>query len=186
MFNNKPENPKIKVTKYINGKDANTSASAVWLKADAAKMNVKVVVENNGNTPLDKVKVTDIIKGAKNQYINASLNKATYTIKDKSGKTVKQGVANGSITLNPGDKAEVTVTVASPEKNTMHRNDVTAVGYYGDIKVTDDDPAHAYRIPDMLKFILPATGVIPRVAITLLLATMILSLAGIAALRRRG
>ena len=56
----------------------------------------------------------------------------------------------------------------------MHRDDVTATGYYGEKKVTDDDPAHSYRIPDVLKFILPATGVVPRVAIMLLIAAMII------------
>ena len=174
VFSNKPENPEIKVTKYINGHDANTKASAVWLDNDAETMDVKVVVENTGNTPLEKVQVTDIIKGAKDQYINDSLGKATYTIKDKLRKTIKKGVANGSITLNPGDTAEVTVNVKSPEKNVMHRDDVTATGYYGEKKVTDDDPAHSYRIPDVLKFILPATGVVPRVAIMLLIAAMII------------
>ena len=174
VFSNKPENPEIKVTKYINGHDANTKASAVWLDNDAETMDVKVVVENTGNTPLEKVQVTDIIKGAEDQYINDSLGKATYTVKDKSRKTIKKGVANGSITLNPGDTAEVTVNVKSPEKNVMHRDDVTATGYYGEKKVTDDDPAHSYRIPDVLKFILPATGVVPRVAIMLLIAAMII------------
>ena len=186
VFNNTPEEPEIKVTKYINGHDANSKATAVWLDNDAETMDVKVVVENTGNTPLERVKVTDIIKGTDDQYIDAAINSASYTVKDKDGKVIKEGVANGSITLNPGDTAEVTVNVKSPEKNTMHRDDVTATGYYGEIQVEDDDPAHSYRIPDVLKFILPATGVVPRVAIMLLLATMILSLAGVVAMRRRG
>lgn len=177
VFNNTPEEPKIKTTKYINGKDANSKATAVWLNNDASDMDVKVVAKNTGNTALDKVTITDVIQDAQDQYINTALKSATYTVKNEQGKTIKTGVKNGAISLKPGETVETTVKVKSPEKGVMHRDDVTATGYFGDIKVTDDDPAHAYRIPDTLKFILPATGAVPRFMLILLLAGTALALA---------
>ena len=185
VLSNEPEKPGIKVTKYINGRDANSEVTAVWLKNDAETMDVKVVVENTGNTPLKKVTVNDIIKDVKDQYIDAELKNARFTVKDKDGNVLSEGQANGAIELAPADKAEVTLTVKSPEKGDMHRDDATATGYYGEEQVTDDDPAHSYRIPDMLKFILPATGVIPRVGIILLIITALLGAAWVVIRRKK-
>ena len=187
VLSNTPDEPEIEVTKYINGHDANSEPTAVWLKSDAEEMDVKIVVENTGNTPLEKVKVSDIIKDAEDQYIDAKLQNADFIVKDKAGNVLSEGQANGTIELAPEDTAEVTLTVKSPEQNTMHRDDVTAVGYgvhYGK-KVEDDDPAHSYRIPDIAKFILPATGVVPRVGILLLLITVLLGAAGAVMYRKR-
>lgn len=108
-----------------------------------------------------------------------------FTIRDADGNLIAENVANGEITLNPGDTVETTVTVASPENGEMHRDDATVVGYYGDIEVTDEDPAHAYRIPDVAKFILPATGAVPRFGIIALLVMVLLGIAGSMAVRRR-
>jgi len=100
-----------------------------------------------------------------------------FTIRDSDGNLISENVANGEITLNPGDTVETTVNVASPEKGDMHRDDATVVGYYGDIEVTDEDPAHAYRIPDVVDFILPATGAIPRFKILFLIVMIMFGLA---------
>ena len=188
VLSNTPDSPEIRVRKYIDGHDANSKATAVWLKNNAETMDVRIVVENTGNTPLEKITVTDIIKDAQDQYIDAELKNARFVIKDKEGAILSDGQANGTIALAAGDTAEVTLTVKSPEQNTMHRDDVTAIGYgvhYGK-KVEDDDPAHSYRIPDVAKFILPATGVIPRVGILLLIITVLLGTAGAVMYRKRG
>ena len=185
VFNNSPAEPEIDITKYINGHDANSDATAVWLENNADTMDVKTVVENTGNTKLEKVTITDAIRDTDDQYINEALKTAMFTIRDADGNLIAENVANGEITLNPGDTVETTVTVASPEKGEMHRDDATVVGYYGDIEVTDEDPAHAYRIPDVAKFILPATGAVPRFGIIALLVMVLLGIAGNMVVRRR-
>ena len=177
VFNNTPADPKIDITKYINGHDANSDLTAVWLDNNAETMEVKTVVENTGNTKLEKVTITDVIRDTDDQYINEALKTAMFTIRDADGNILAENVANGDITLNPGDTVETTVTVASPEKGEMHRDDATVVGYYGEVKVTDDDPAHAYRIPDVVDFILPATGAIPRFGILFLIVMVMFGLA---------
>lgn len=185
VFNNTPADPKIDITKYINGHDANSDLTAVWLDNDAETMDVKTVAENTGNTKLEKVTITDVIRDTDDQYINEALKTAMFTIRDSDGNLISENVANGEITLNPGDTVETTVNVASPEKGDMHRDDATVVGYYGDIEVTDEDPAHAYRIPDVVDFILPATGAVPRFGIIALLVMVLLGIAGSMAVRRR-
>lgn len=185
VFANTPQKPGINTTKYINGHDANSKPSAVWIGNGDDTMDVKVVVENTGNTELNNVSITDKIEGAEDQYVNKALQEATYTIKDEQGNVIERNGVNGSITLKPGEKAETTVTVKSPNKGDMHRDDVTATGdSYGD-SIKDDDPAHAYRIPDTLRFILPATGAIPRFILVLLLAGLAVAIASVAAYRKR-
>ena len=177
VFNNTPENPEVDITKYINGHDANNDITAVWLENNADTMNVKTVVENTGNTKLEKVTITDAIRDTDDQYINEAIKTAMFTIRDADGNLIAENVANGEITLNPGDIVETTVNVASPEKGEMHRDDATVVGYYGDIEVTDEDPAHAYRIPDVVDFILPSTGAVPRFGILFLIVMTMLGVA---------
>ena len=177
VFNNTPVNPKIDITKYINGHDSNSDLTAVWLDNNAETMEVKTVVKNTGNTKLEKVTITDVIRDTDDQYINEALKTAMFTIRDADGNLIAENVANGEITLNPGDTVETTVTVASPEKGDMHRDDASVIGYYGDIEVEDDDPAHAYRIPDVVDFILPATGAVPRFGILFLIVITMLGVA---------
>ena len=177
VFDNTPVDPKVEITKYINGHDANSDLTAVWLDNDAETMDVKTVVENTGNTKLEKVTITDAIRDTDDQYINEALKTAMFTIRDADGNLIEENVANGEITLNPGDTVETTVNVASPEKGDMHRDDAHVTGYYGDIEVTDEDPAHAYRIPDVVDFILPATGAVPRFAILFLIVMTMLGVA---------
>ena len=177
VFNNTPADPKIDITKYINGHDANSDLTAVWLDNNAETMEVKTVVENTGNTKLEKVTITDVIRDTDDQYINEALKTAMFTIRDADGNLISENVANGEITLNPGDTVETTVNVASPEKGDMHRDDAHVAGYYGDIEVTDEDPAHAYRIPDVVDFILPDTGAVPRFGILFLIVMTMLGVA---------
>ena len=149
--------PKIKLTKFINGQDANNKLTTVWLAPDADTMDVKFVVENTGKATLRDVTVTDHIEGAQDQYIDEALSHAVFTVKRVDG-TVENNVPNSKMVLAPGDKAETTLEgMASPEVNKLHRNDATVVGTWKSPNdVTDADPAHAYRMPVGLP--LPATG----------------------------
>lgn len=166
VFSNAGE-PEIKLTKFINGHDANDKISAVWLPANAETMDVKFVVENTGKSPLTDVLVTDRIDGTDNQYINEALGTAVFTVTRKDG-TVEHNIPNGMVVLQPGDKAETTLAgMASPEINKLHRNDATVVGTWRTPNdVTDSDPAHAYRLPTNIP--LPPTGDWPFLILLLL------------------
>ena len=152
--------PKIKLTKFINGYDANNKLTAVWLPHQTDTMDVKFVVENTGKATLRDVTVTDRIEDAEDQYINEALEHAVFTVTRADG-TVENHVLNSMMVLQPGDKAETTLEgMAAPDVNKLHRNDATVVGTWRSPNdVTDADPAHAYRIPVPLP--LPSTGDAP-------------------------
>ena len=107
------------------------------------------------------------------------MKNAEFVVTEADGTESK--AMNGQIVLAPGAKATVTLTVKAPETNTMHRDDATAVGYYRDIEVKDEDPAHAYRLPIPLP--LPMSGDKPWLIGTLLLGGLALALSLAAAKR---
>ena len=181
VFANEAPEPEIDLTKYINDQDANTPLTAPWIQPGTDTMDVKFVVENTGKSKLEKVTVTDKIEDADDnqQYIDDALKNAEFVVTEADGTESK--AMNGQIVLAPGAKATVTLTVKAPETNTMHRDDATAVGYYRDIEVKDEDPAHAYRLPIPLP--LPMSGDKPWLIGTLLLGGLALALSLAAAKR---
>ncbi|SES23481.1 hypothetical protein [Corynebacterium cystitidis] len=64
---------------------------------------------------------------------------------------------NGDIALLPGAQATVTIVVDAPESGALHANIASAVGISVPTgrQVEADDPAHAFKLPEVL---LPYTG----------------------------
>ena len=184
IFENKPEDPKIQVKKYINGWDANNWLTAATIPAQRDKMDVKFEITNTGNVALSSVKLTDVIRGvdkeSEGQYLDRMLRPEDYgianelgiavenptlTVKSKDGRTITQQ-KNGEVELEPGATAEITLEgVKAPDVNSTHVDDATVEGtwyerpYWEEKKVTSTDPAHAYRLPVPLP--LPSTGDAP-------------------------
>ena len=184
IFENKPEDPKIQVKKYINGWDADNWLTAATIPAQRDTMDVKFVITNTGNAGLSEVKLTDVIRGiaenSEGQYLDRMLRPEYYgianefgigvenptlTVKSKDGRTITQQ-KNGEVELEPGATAEITLEgVKAPDVNSTHVDDAKVEGYWVDgvtgksVKVDSTDPAHAYRLPVPLP--LPSTGDAP-------------------------
>lgn len=162
VFENKGYKPEIDITKTIDGFDSNSKIDAVLLNNQRDTMEVEYVVENNGNTTLNDVEITDeIVNGnSDTEYINNLIKDAEAEIyndmTEYNSNNVIKKETNGSITLTPGQVAVIKVTVDAPKMGTLHTNtgSVTATSAYGSVNDTDD--ANAVRIDTKAK--LPNTG----------------------------
>lgn len=177
VWGNDPVNPKIKVTKYINGHDANHEASAVMMNSGVDEMEVKFVVENVGNTILKNVTVSDeVIRGGEKDKIQKDLAKAVAFVENfessKNLETPSGRLVNGEFALAPGGKATFYVDAETPMPMVMHEDKATAtgIGPNGEV-VEDDDPAHAVKID--VAFRLPHTGTQGLVGMGLIMLVLI-------------
>ena len=188
VFENKGYKPEIDITKTIDGFDSNSKIDAVLLNNQRDTMEVEYVVENNGNTTLNDVEITDeIVNGnSDTEYINNLIKDVEAEIyndmTEYNANNVIKKETNGSITLTPGQVAVIKVTVDAPEMGTLHTNtgSVTATSAYGSVEDTDD--ANAVRIDTKAK--LPNTGG-QGMAIIVLLGLLIATLALVFTTRRK-
>ncbi|MFN8018737.1 MAG: SdrD B-like domain-containing protein [Acidimicrobiales bacterium] len=118
--------PKIAVTKYINGDDANAAPGV--LVEPGADMIVTFDVHNTGNMTLDPVKLTD-------------------------DKIATADISCPKTALAPDETMTCTATYPGPAAGTQHTNTATVTGTPVPLPdgtqledVTDDDPANAYGI----------------------------------------
>ena len=160
VITNKADTPRISLIKKINGHDANNKLSAVLLDRDDEKMTVTFDVTNTGNTLLRDVTVTDVVEqGGDTNKINSILAGAQAVVTDNDNErleTTNGTFTNGKFNLAPGGKATITIEVDTPEKNVLHTDNATVVGYHGNIEVSDDDPANAVKFDTAVP--LPETG----------------------------
>lgn len=115
----------VKLTKSINGEDANLAPGAIVAPKSTMKVTFDVI--NNGNVELRNVKVSD---------------------------DTLSGISCPATTIAPGTKMTCTADAPAPQPGIQHRNNATVKatvpeGLVGinETSVEDSDPAHAWVDP---------------------------------------